>query len=170
MQALKDEAAEVQRWREHYLPLAESGDPSAQLNVATAYARGKFLAKDMGLAEQWYRRAERGLGERALFEWMKILSEENDPKMHSLFNERRWELGAIYWLYGRHYMLHGDRRRARELYKIGMRKGSCMAEAAYVNSTLPGAWKYVFFPIILLTAIRATFFRNKFPESNRLLR
>lgn len=48
-----DYAAAVARWRGP----AEQGIADAQFNLAQAYKTGRGVARDMALAEQWYRRA-----------------------------------------------------------------------------------------------------------------
>ena len=45
----------VRRWR----PLADRGDPEAQLNLGHAYRLGRGVPRDMNLAEQYYERAAR---------------------------------------------------------------------------------------------------------------
>lgn len=41
----------------HWLPLAESGDLTAQFNVGVMYDHGQGVARDAGEAEKWYRLA-----------------------------------------------------------------------------------------------------------------
>src|SRR5687768_11745125 len=53
-QAGSDDEA-VRQWR----PLADRGDPEAQLNLGHAYRLGRGVPRDMNLAEQYYERAAR---------------------------------------------------------------------------------------------------------------
>lgn len=40
-----------------WLPLAEQGSPTAQMNVARMYEKGEYVAQDSAMAAEWYRKA-----------------------------------------------------------------------------------------------------------------
>src|SRR5882757_4040624 len=101
----QDTDEERLRWLEYFVPSAEQGDPYAQLAVGIGYANGKMGPKNLQAAELWLRRAEKKLGEKALFTLMKILSREESPRTVEIFNEKtEWDLGGIYLIYGRFAM------------------------------------------------------------------
>ncbi|NNJ95449.1 MAG: sel1 repeat family protein, partial [Halobacteria archaeon] len=56
------ESGHYQTALDYWLPLAEQGDPNAQLNIGLMYDTGRGLDNDAGQAVYWYRQsAENGL-------------------------------------------------------------------------------------------------------------
>lgn len=167
-----ESVSEKQReWKEYFLPRAEGGYPDAQINVAAAFAIGKYLPKDLTQSEFWFRKASETIGERALFPWMKVLVRARDPRIHALFSEKdEWNLGAIYYLYGFHLASEARIAEARAAFKKGMDKGSLFSEGHFYKYKYSWPFGFLCIPhlFIVVAKIGLTAWKNK--DDERVLR
>ncbi|GLS38610.1 hypothetical protein GCM10010869_42050 [Mesorhizobium tianshanense] len=70
---MDDFADKQEKWKDYFLPRAKGGDPDAQRAVGLEFSAGRYLPKDLDQSEFWLRKSSEKLGERSLFQWMKIL-------------------------------------------------------------------------------------------------
>ncbi|AMX93296.1 sel1 repeat family protein [Mesorhizobium sp. M7A.F.Ca.US.014.04.1.1] len=163
-------AEERQRWIEYFIPLAEQGDPDAQLAVGIGYANGVMVEKDLMLAELWLRRAEEKKGEEATFVLIKTFSREESPKTLDIFAEKaEWELGAIYLICGRYLMRNGDVKRGRLLLKKGWEKGNIIAGISFISSGYGKPWRFFLLPVVLPLLIESVIVKAKDQADERIL-
>ncbi|MGX9117923.1 hypothetical protein ACWTU6_14750 [Mesorhizobium sp. BHbsci] len=168
---MDDFADKQEKWKDYFLPRAESGDPDAQLAVGLDFAAGRYLPKDLGQSEFWLRKASEKLGERPLFQWMKILVLARDPLVHTLFAEKNdWRLGAIYYLYGFYLASEGRTNEAKTILEKGMNKGSLFSEALYYRYKYAWPVRIIMFPRIIITAIKSFFVARANKDDDRVLR
>jgi TPR repeat protein len=88
----KAEDTDIQRkaseWKAHFLPLAEEGDPTAQIAVAWEYWRGEYFPRDLKKSEEIFRSAENRSWEITIFNLMKMYYIEKSDELLYLFKER----------------------------------------------------------------------------------
>ncbi|RWL19347.1 MAG: hypothetical protein EOR57_14845 [Mesorhizobium sp.] len=168
---MDDFADKQEKWKDYFLPRAESGDPDAQRAVGLEFSAGRYLPKDLGQSEFWLRKASEKLGERPLFQWMKILVRERDPRVDALFAEKSdWSLAAIYYLYGFYLASEGKIKDAETVCERGMNKGNLFAEALYYRYKYRWPMKVIVIPRIINTAIKSFLVAQANKDDDRVLR
>lgn len=162
--------AKNKQWIDYYLPLAESGDPKAQIAVGWEYARGKIFKKDVETAEKWFRAAQQKSDELAIFNIMKLLYIENDNRLEAVFHEREhWKLGAIYMIYGRAKIRWGDKTNGISMLRIAKAKGNLRAAINLMHLENSIARRILSFPTIAKMALDFYRARVRDPNDERAL-
>jgi len=125
-----EDSDKTEEWISQIMPLAESGNADAQIQVGWAFYRGTFGQKDPKAAEVWFRRAaESGAGERAYFELVKMLRIEMSDRIRSVYEERKWSLGAIHSMYADYLAKVGpETPELKRVLEIGASNGSLVAK------------------------------------------
>lgn len=159
-----------QRWVGYYLPLAESGDPKAQIAVGWEYHRGKIFEKSILEAEKWFRKAEKTVGEIGIFQLMKMLHIENDRRMEDVFREKDdWSLGAIYMVYGCDLIDRGNLADGLQMLSVAERKGNIYARTRADQVRYRGFARLLAYPSVIATFFRWLKIKLKNPDDERAL-
>nr|WP_295885034.1 hypothetical protein [uncultured Devosia sp.] len=162
--------AKDKQWIDYYLPLAESGDPKAQIAVGWEYARGKIFKKDVETAEKWLRTAQQKSHELAIFNILKLLSLENDRRLEAVFKEQdSWSLGAIYMKYGCAKIRWGDKTTGLAMLRIAEAKGNLYAAIRLMHLENSIAKRIVLFPTIAKMSLDWYKAKVKDPDDERVL-
>lgn len=169
---MSDVREEAEDWIAYYMPLAEAGDPDAQIAVGWEYFRGTIFNKDVDAAIDWFRNAESSVGELAIFNLIKMLYIEKDERISKIFFEKpEWDSGAIYLFYGSYLIKSSNENDGLKYLDIGGRKGSLVSALHFHQYKYKWSISRLLkLPYEISLALKAAVIATNNPKDLRILR
>lgn len=158
-------------WIDYFMPRAEAGDADAQIAVGLAHSAGKHLEKDVEAAEKWFRQAATTIGDEGYFHLIKVLINEDSPRVLDVFSEKdEWTHPSIYLLVGEHLIRRGDKEGGLNILKTGAENGSLSAEISLLINQYDGIRRILSLPAAFPLVVREATIRSKDKKDPRIRR